>query len=138
FHQLHHSSRRLDVSASLIFHPLDTASYTAIVVLVNVFVLGIHPLAAALAGVFMSFNAFFQHWNVRTPVWLGYILQRPESHCLHHEKGVHGRNYSDIPLWDMLFGTFENPREFAGEVGFEPEASRRVGAMLATMDVNKK
>ena len=59
----------------------------------------------------------FQHWNVCTPRWLGYILQRPESHGLHHELGIHGRNYSDFPLWDSLMGTFVNPDTFEGEVG---------------------
>ena len=55
----------------------------------------------------------FQHWNVKTPRWLGYIIQRPESHGLHHELGVHARNYSDFPLWDMLMGTFVNPETSA-------------------------
>ena len=64
-----------------------------------------------------AFYALFQHWNVRTPRWLGYIIQRPESHGLHHELGVHARNYSDFPLWDILMGTFVNPASFDGDVG---------------------
>ena len=34
------------------------------------------------------------------------------------------------PIFDMLFGTFENPREFEGEVGFHEGGSKQVGAML--------
>jgi sterol desaturase/sphingolipid hydroxylase (fatty acid hydroxylase superfamily) len=52
----------------------------------------------------------FQHANLRTPRWLGYIIQRPESHGIHHERGLHAFNYADLPLWDMVFGTFRNPR----------------------------
>ena len=50
----------------------------------------------------------FYHWNVRTPHWLGYFVQRPESHCVHHQRGRHRNNYSDLPLWDIAFGTFSS------------------------------
>ncbi|HST00129.1 MAG TPA: hypothetical protein VLJ84_00555, partial [Usitatibacter sp.] len=61
---------------------------------------------------------------------------RPESHCVHHRKGVHYYNYADFPVWDILFGTFKNPRQYIGECGFEEPADRRMGAMLAFADVN--
>jgi sterol desaturase/sphingolipid hydroxylase (fatty acid hydroxylase superfamily) len=99
-------------------------------------VLGLDPRAAAIVGALGALNGMIQHVNLRTPRWLAVLCQRPEAHCLHHERGVHARNYSDLPLWDWLFGTFENPGEFAGEVGFDPPADRRVGAMLAFRDVN--
>ena len=97
----------------------------------------LEPLAAALTGYVASFYSFFQHWNVRTPRWLGLLIQRPEAHCLHHERGVHARNFGDLPLWDMIFGTFANPADFEGEVGFEAPADRRLGAMLVFVDVNR-
>ena len=78
----------------------------------------------------------FQHANIKTPRWLGYIVQRPESHCVHHERGVHRFNYSDLPLWDMVFGTFRNPAEWQGEAGFYKGASSRVLEMLAFQDVS--
>jgi len=78
----------------------------------------------------------FQHANIRTPRWLGYIIQRPESHSLHHGRGVHRYNYADLPLWDMVFGTFRNPAEMQAEVGFYKGASNRVLAMLAGRDVS--
>ena len=61
---------------------------------------------------------------------LDYFIQRPESHSYHHERGVHARNYGDLPVFDMIFGTFHNPREFVGEVGFFEGSSRKVGPML--------
>ncbi len=105
--------------------------------IVSVFVLGLDPLTAAVVGYVSAFYAMFQHWNVRTPRWLGYIIQRPESHGLHHELGVHANNYSDFPLWDMLMGTFVNPRTFNGAVGFAGDAQERRVAMLLFQDVNK-
>lgn len=135
-HQLHHSPRRLDIPGSMYFHPFDIALQTAPAVLVTVFVLGLDPLAAAAVGYLASFYGMFQHWNVRTPRWLGYVIQRPESHGLHHELGVHARNYSDFPPWDILMGTFVNPETFDGEVGFAGDASEKVGAMLLCKDVN--
>jgi sterol desaturase/sphingolipid hydroxylase (fatty acid hydroxylase superfamily) len=101
-----------------------------------VFLLGLDPVTAGTVGYVSAFYALFQHWNVRTPRWLGYIIQRPESHGLHHELGVHARNYSDFPLGDLLMGTFANPSSFDGEVGFAGAALRRVGAMLLFQDVN--
>ena len=49
---------------------------------------------------------------------------------------MHARNYSDLPLWDWVFGTLANPPGFAGEVGFDAPADRRILAMLAFRDVN--
>ena len=80
----------------------------------------------------------FQRWNVRTPRWIGYFIQRPESHGLHHEFGIHGRNYSDFPLWDMLMGTFVNPETFDGRVGFDGDAESHVAAMILFQDVNRR
>jgi sterol desaturase/sphingolipid hydroxylase (fatty acid hydroxylase superfamily) len=136
FHQIHHSPQRVDIPGSVVFHPLEMTVQIALQLFVTVIVLGLDPLAAAIIGYLLAFNAFFQHWNVRTPQWLGYIIQRPESHCVHHRMRVHYYNYSDLPPWDMLFGTFRNPAKYMGECGFEAGADRRLGAMLAFTDVN--
>ncbi|MFN8548266.1 MAG: sterol desaturase family protein [Candidatus Eisenbacteria bacterium] len=137
FHQLHHSAERVDVSGAAYTHPSEMLLMVLVNVCVTVLVLGLDPRAAAVTGLIGAFYSMFQHWNIRTPRWLGYFIQRPESHCLHHEFGVHGRNYGDLPLWDLVFGTFANPRSFEGRTGFRAAASRRVGAMLLGIDVNR-
>jgi hypothetical protein len=48
---------------------------------------------------------------------------------------VHGGNYSDLPLFDILLGTWNNPRDFAPEQGFHPGASSEYAAMLLGRDV---
>jgi sterol desaturase/sphingolipid hydroxylase (fatty acid hydroxylase superfamily) len=40
---------------------------------------------------------------------------------VHHQKGYHKNNYSDLPLWDMIFGTFENPRNQVNDCGFSSD-----------------
>lgn len=117
-------------------HPLEMIVYAILQLFVTVIVLGLDPLAAALVGYLIAFNGYFQHWNVRTPQWIGYFIQRPESHCVHHRLGVDYYNYADFPPRDMLFGTFRNPARVMGECGFEAGADRRLGPMLAFADVN--
>ena len=136
FHQVHHSPRRVDIPGSVLFHPLEMVVQSLLLLFTTVIVLGLEPLAASLVGYLFAFYGYFQHWNVRTPQWLGYLIQRPESHCVHHRLGVHYYNFADLPLWDMVFGTFRNPRKFMGECGFEGGADERLGAMLAFVDVN--
>jgi sterol desaturase/sphingolipid hydroxylase (fatty acid hydroxylase superfamily) len=99
--------------------------------------LGLRPEAGAVAGAFLVFNAMFQHANIKTPRWLGYLIQRPESHSVHHERGLHRYNYADLPLWDMVFGTFRNPEHMSEEVGFYDGASNRVPEMLVGIDVSQ-
>jgi sterol desaturase/sphingolipid hydroxylase (fatty acid hydroxylase superfamily) len=108
----------------------------ALQLVVTVIVLGLDPVAAAFVGYLIAFAGYFQHWNVRTPQWIGYVLQRPESHCVHHRLGFHYYNFADLSLWDILFGTFRNPPRFMGECGFEAGGDRKMAAMLGFADVN--
>lgn len=136
-HQMHHSAESLDAFGANYAHPLDTAVWTALPMLVFFPLLGLAPEAAAIGASFIAFNAMFQHANIRTPRWLGYLIQRPESHALHHGRGIHRYNYSDLPMWDMVFGTFRNPMNADDvPVGFSKGASERLGAMLVGRDVS--
>jgi sterol desaturase/sphingolipid hydroxylase (fatty acid hydroxylase superfamily) len=130
FHQMHHSAERVDIWGALYFHPFDTLGFTFVGSLMLVLGLGIGAEAAIVINLAATFMGLFQHANIITPHWVGYFVQRPESHNCHHERGVHARNYGDLPLFDMIFGTFHNPREFTGQVGFYDGGSRKVGPML--------
>jgi sterol desaturase/sphingolipid hydroxylase (fatty acid hydroxylase superfamily) len=57
---------------------------------------------------------------------------------VHHAKGVHAYNYSDLPLFDILFGTFKNPSRYVSETGFYQGASERISDMLLFKDVSVK
>jgi sterol desaturase/sphingolipid hydroxylase (fatty acid hydroxylase superfamily) len=134
-HQLHHSSERLDAVGAFYFHPLETVIAVSLSALVGG-LLGLDPRAIAALGVSTLVIALIQHANLRTPRWLGYVIQRPEQHALHHERGVHARNYGGFALWDRLFGTYANPATFTGAVGFWDGASRRLGRLLIGADVS--
>ena len=136
-HQMHHSAESLDAFGAFYLHPFDAAMFASISSLVLFPLLGLSIEAGVIAALFLTFNAMFQHANIRTPHWLGYLIQRPECHNIHHARGVHRDNYSDLPLWDMLFGTFRNPRTLTGiECGFYKGASSRIAEMLVGRDVS--
>jgi sterol desaturase/sphingolipid hydroxylase (fatty acid hydroxylase superfamily) len=135
-HQMHHSAERLDVSSALFFSPLVMAGWT-LVSSVALTLAGVSPGATVAYVLGTAFLSIFQHANIRTPRWLGYVIQRPESHSYHHARGVHAGNYSDLPLIDMLFGTFENPADFAPETGYYDGASSRLLDMLLLRDVTR-
>jgi sterol desaturase/sphingolipid hydroxylase (fatty acid hydroxylase superfamily) len=135
-HQIHHSPQRLEVVASFYKHPLKIAVNGILSSAVLYLVVGLDASTAAWVVAATGVAELFYHWNVSTPYWLGFFFQRPESHCVHHETGRHASNYSDLPIWDMLFGTFHNPREFAGRCGFAEDAECRLAEMLAGREVS--
>jgi len=134
-HQMHHSAESLDAFGAYYLHPVDTFFFTTVSSLVFFPLLGLTVEAGIVGAMFLTFNAMFQHMSFRTPRWLGYIIQRPESHSVHHGRGIHRYNYSDLPVWDIVFGTFRNPVTFQTEHGFYAGASERIPEMLAFRDV---
>lgn len=134
-HQMHHSAERLDTFGAFWFSPLDMAGWTAVSSFALTVVVGLTPAAATVVLLTLTLLAILQHANVRTPRWLGYLVQRPESHSHHHGTGVHRDNYANLPVFDLLFGTFHNPRDFLPASGFYDGASLRVGDMLLFRDI---
>ncbi len=138
FHQLHHSPKRMEVAMSFYKHPLEIAVNGVLSSALLVSVLGLSPIATAAVITFTGLAELFYHWNVRTPYWLGFIIQRPESHRIHHQRGKHTKNFSDLPVWDWLFGTFENAKNGQVPCGFVDNRELLVGAMLRGKNVNQK
>lgn len=133
-HQLHHAAERIDVAGAAIFHPFELLLFAVLGTVVSVF-LGLSPSAAAFAGTLSAFTGMFQHLNVRTPQWVGYVIQRPEAHSIHHAREIHAYNYGNVTWWDLAFGTFRNPVQFTGPAGFWDGASRKLLPMLVGRDV---
>lgn len=136
FHQMHHSAERLDVLGAFWFSPADMVAWTLLPSLVLT-LLGVPAQAATIVLLSITFLAIFQHANVRTPRWLGYLVQRPEMHTVHHARGIHHFNYADLPVFDLLFGTFRNPAGHEHDTGFWHGASARVLDMLRLRDVSR-
>src|SRR5690606_25586629 len=136
-HQLHHASERIDVWSALGFLRLDVAGWTVMVSVSSIFLFGLSLEAALLNAWLASAMAWIGHTNVRTPRWLGFIVARPENHATHHARGVHRKNYADLPLVDMLFGTFENPERAPEHAGFWDGASEQTAALLLGHEVSQ-
>ena len=98
--------------------------------------LGLEARAIAIIGLLQFFMTLFPHWNVRKPSWVGYFIQRPEEHILHHQREVHADNYSDWPLWDKIFGTYRAPTAEPVQVGFARAGFVEQLKMLGFIDVN--
>lgn len=137
-HQIHHSAERLDVPSTFMFSINDMIGLSLIGSVCFAFVMGLAPEAITIIILSTTFFGVFQHANIKTPRWIGYIIQRPESHSIHHAKGIHKYNYTDLPLIDMMFGTFKNPKSFKHQSGYYLGASNRIWDMLMLKDITKK
>lgn len=135
-HQLHHSPSRIETITSFFKHPVELIANGVLICFLNYGILGISIEAGAWTTLVTACAEFFYHMNVRTPHWVGYFLQRPEMHRIHHERGKHYYNFADLPVWDMLFGTYKNPTRFSGPCGFRPEREASFLRMLMFRDVN--
>lgn len=138
FHQIHHSPQRLEVITSFYKHPGEMILNSIIGSLLVYTFLGLSLEAGVIYTFCTAIGEFFYHTNVRTPRWIGFFFQRPEMHRIHHRYEVHKNNYGDITWWDMLFGTYENPKEWIHKCGFDAEKEEKLLAMLAYQDVHKE
>lgn len=134
-HQVHHSPQRIEVATSFYRHPLEILVSGVMVSALLYLVVGLNVAAATYALVIAAIIQMFYHSNINTPYWLGFIIQRPESHCLHHKAGFHDLNFADLPIWDILGGTFCNPRKSLFACGFGND-ELRFGEMLWGVDVS--
>jgi sterol desaturase/sphingolipid hydroxylase (fatty acid hydroxylase superfamily) len=135
FHQVHHSPARIEVLTSFYKHPIEMLSDILLSATLAYGILGISLEGAFWLNFFAATAEYFYHANFRSPRWLRYLIQTPELHSVHHQLDVHSYNYSDLPLWDRLFGTYKDAVSFAPECGFPRDNERKLGAMLRFRDV---
>lgn len=136
FHQIHHSTHRLQTIAAFYSHPFDYYSTVIIINLVAYGLFGFNVESAAFTTAWVGVFEVWEHTNIRTPIWLGYLIVRPEMHRIHHEFGKHQNNYG-LPLWDMIFGTYENSNREV-KCGFTRQREARLADMLLLRDVHQR
>lgn len=115
FHELHHSSTRVDWLAGFRIYWLD--SFMADILMgIVFFYLDVSPLFMLFWGFFELNVNFFVHTN--TKINLGFLkkwINNPYTHHWHHareQKFKGGQNYGGYTLiWDHLFGTYYLPEE---------------------------
>ena len=137
-HQMHHSSERLDVPSAFVFSVNDMIGLSLVGSVSFALVMGLSPQAITIIILTLTFLGIFQHANINTPRWLGHIVQRPESHTIHHARGIHKYNYTDLPIIDMIFGTFKNPKNYEHKTGYYEGASSKITEMLLFKDITKE
>ena len=129
-HQVHHSAARIEVLTSFYKHPAEILLNGLLSSALLFVVVGLDPATAAVVVAITGIAELLYHANLKTPYWLGFVFQRPESHRVHHQSNWHRQNYSDLPLWDWLFGTLNNPRHTVEHCGFDEEQERALGSLL--------
>jgi len=137
FHQMHHSPSRIEAATTFYKHPLETIVETGLTAVILYLVFGASAEAGAWIGAIVAMVGFFSHSNLRTPIWIGYFIQRPEQHSIHHQLDVHRHNYADFILWDRVFGTFREAHDFTERCGFPGNNEARVRELLLFKDVYK-
>ena len=130
-HQMHHSAERVDLWGAFYFHPLDMLGWALQASVSLVLVIGLSPQATLTVAALATALAMFQHANLPTPQWLGWVVMRPEQHAVHHQRGLHAGNYGDVAIWDLLFGTYSNPARWHGKAGFHQGSTTKLVPLLA-------
>lgn len=135
FHQIHHSPVRIEAFTSFYKHPLEILVNSALAAAVLYFLLGVSLEGALWFNFFAATGELFYHSNFKSPRCIKYFIQTPDLHSIHHQLDVHRFNFSDIPIWDRLFGTYRDADTFAPQCGFPRNNERKLGAMLMFRDV---
>ena len=135
FHQVHHSAARIEILTSFYKHPVEILVNAMLSSFIIYQLLGGSLMSVFWFNFFAATGEYFYHANIKTPGWLRYFVQTPELHSIHHQYNVHSYNYSDIPIWDRLFGTYRDALTFTERCGFPGGAEQRLNEMLIFRDV---
>lgn len=90
------------------------------------------PLTGGVIAYFIATFIFYwwHRWrHEHNFLWRGF-------HQIHHQHGRHRNNYGDITWWDMMFGTYENPKEWDSTCGFDDSKEQQLLRMLAYQDIH--
>lgn len=118
-HYMHHAPAQMNTLVTFWRHPVEMLLDSLVILLVGK-MLGINMEVIFCVLIIESMLELFHHSNIATPMrlrWLGYFVQLPEQHLIHHQRGLHRWNYGTLTLWDTLFGTVRIPRQWHGRVG---------------------
>ena len=93
--------------------------------------LGLHALGhPALDGALAWFVGSFFFY-----AWQRVFIRIPELHPCTTKLDVHRHNFGELPLWDRLFGTYQDAPPLAPRCGLALDNERHVRDMLLFRDV---
>lgn len=120
FHYAHHAPSHMETRVAFWRHPFELLADSLLIVAVARLGLGLDAHVIWSILVVEGTLETLHHANVTTPRWLrplGYIVQIPEQHLVHHERGLHRYNYATITFWDAVFGTLRLPKHWDRSLG---------------------
>ena len=122
FHRVHHTSPKLDWLAAHREHPIDNL-YTRTIENLPIFILGFPLETIAGFVMFRGLWGLFIHSNVNIKLgWLKYLIGSPHLHHWHHAEEHPHCNFANLmPLMDVLFGTYYEPKELPNQYGIPDE-----------------
>lgn len=118
-HRFHHSTSQMETRVAFYRHPAEVLLNTVYLVLLGKLVFGISAEALVIALAIEGCLESFHHANIAIPRrlhWLGYLIQLPGMHLVHHQLGLHRFNYAPF-LWDSVFGTVNIPEHWDKRLG---------------------
>jgi sterol desaturase/sphingolipid hydroxylase (fatty acid hydroxylase superfamily) len=125
-HGVHHAPHKVNVANNNVSQFLDAALHLAVTHL-PLLLLGLSQQAVFAAIVFRVALSYGAHANIDVTLgWLNYLVVGPEQHRLHHSPEPHelGHYALDLPLWDLVFGSFTwQPARAPRRVGLRHPAS---------------
>jgi sterol desaturase/sphingolipid hydroxylase (fatty acid hydroxylase superfamily) len=107
-HGVHHAPRKVNVANNNVHQFLD-AALQLVATCLPLFLLGLSRPAVFAAMVFRLAQSYGAHANIDVELgWLRYLVTGPAQHRLHHSPEPHelGHYAVDLPLWDLIFGSF--------------------------------
>jgi sterol desaturase/sphingolipid hydroxylase (fatty acid hydroxylase superfamily) len=130
-HSQHHHPTHLDTLVALYRHPAELVS-DSVIVLTTACLLGVEwPALVAALGIELLLESWHHsnlRWRPQSKIgryWvraLQTVLQTPDMHRIHHQRGAHYGNYGTLSLWDSLFGTLVRPVNKSYSVGMKGSA----------------
>lgn len=119
-HYFHHAPSHMETRVAFFRHPSEVLVNTLYIFLLGKLVFGVSVEVIAIALVIEGCLETFHHANISISPkyrWIGYIIQIPEMHLVHHQYGLHRYNYSPF-LWDTVFKTAYIPQIWDARLGF--------------------
>jgi len=114
FHSVHHSIAEMDWLAAARLHPLDQIVSKALTI-VPLYLMGFSKATFGAYLALATFHAVLIHANVRFNFGpLRWFVTTPQFHHWHHsnEPEAFNKNFAgELPLLDMIFGTFHLPED---------------------------
>jgi len=119
-HKFHHSTPQMETIVAFYKHPTEYM-LNSIVVLTLAWLFSMPIEAIVLALAIEGCLECFHHSNIKIAKkydWIGWIIQTPKMHLIHHQYGCHRYNYATF-LWDTVFGTARVSTKWNGRLGFD-------------------